>query len=188
MIWFTSDLHLGHANIIKHCSRPFAETGRMDAALISAINARVLLGDTLYILGDFSKANSIDAARAYRNRIVCRDVRLVRGNHDKHFADGESPFEEELDYVELTHKGQRLCCMHYPLLSWHGMERGSIMLHGHIHADKTYNSGNLKAGVFRYDVGVDANGYAPVSIDEVVRFFEGAEPRGKHHWKEMAGR
>lgn len=188
MIWFISDTHFGHANIIKHCARPFSDVGHMDAAIINAINARVLYGDTLYVLGDFAKLGSHTGARSYRDRITCRDVRLVRGNHDKRVVEGDSPFEEELDYLELTHAGRRLCCMHYPLLSWHGMERGSIMLHGHIHADETYNLGNLEAGVFRYDVGVDANGYAPVSADAVVSFFEKAEPRGGHHWREMVAR
>lgn len=188
MIWFTSDLHFGHANIIKYCDRPFSDVGRMDAALISAINARVLYGDTLYVLGDFAKGKSLESVCAYRDRIVCRDVRLVRGNHDKRFADAESPFQEELDYVELTHRAKRICCMHYPMLSWHGMERGSIMLHGHIHAGKAYNLGNRSNGVLRFDAGVDANGYAPVSADEVVRFFEGVEPSGEHHWRGWGGR
>ena len=149
---------------------------------------RVLYGDTLYVLGDFAKGKSLESVCGYRDRIVCRDVRLVRGNHDKRFADAESPFQEELDYVELTHREKRICCMHYPMLSWHGMERGSIMLHGHIHAGKAYNLGNRSNGVLRFDAGVDANGYAPVSADEVVRFFEGVEPSGGHHWREWGGR
>lgn len=185
MIWLTSDLHLGHANIMRHCNRPFETVEQMDGALIGAINARVCPGDTLYVLGDFSMHGKLDKVLAYRARINCDDVRLVRGNHDKHFDDLEKPpFAEEADYLELKHEGRRVCCMHYPLLAWHGMEGGALMLHGHIHATEEYNLQNLERGILRYDVGVDANGYAPVTLDEVLRFFDGVEPSEEHHWKD----
>ena len=53
MIWYTSDLHLGHANVIRHCGRPFADADEMDTALIKNWNARVHRNDTVYIVGDF---------------------------------------------------------------------------------------------------------------------------------------
>ena len=89
-LWFTADLHLGHANIIRHCDRPFLEEGaikvsretvsRHDDALIDAINERVARQDVLWILGDFS-LSPLDEARAYRERIRCREINFVRGNH-----------------------------------------------------------------------------------------------------------
>ncbi|MBL8880695.1 MAG: hypothetical protein JNG88_16400 [Phycisphaerales bacterium] len=54
MIWFTADTHFGHANIIKHCRRPFASVEEMDETLLRNINARVGRSDTLYHLGDFA--------------------------------------------------------------------------------------------------------------------------------------
>src|SRR3954452_14523275 len=72
--YFTADLHLGHANIIRYCDRPFADAGEMDAALLNNLNAVVRQEDTLYVLGDFCMGN--DAA-AYRRRIACRDVVLT---------------------------------------------------------------------------------------------------------------
>ena len=44
------------------------------------------------------------------------------------------------------------------------------MLHGHIHSDGKYNRDNMEAGIRRYDVGVDANGYMPVSIKQIEKF------------------
>lgn len=49
---------------------------------------------------------------------------------------------------------------------------GSFMLHGHIHSDGLYNLSNLEVGIKRYDVGVDANGYYPVSINQIENFFK----------------
>ena len=44
MIFYTSDLHLGHANIIRHCNRPFASVEEMDEVLIENWNAKVTNG------------------------------------------------------------------------------------------------------------------------------------------------
>jgi len=116
--FFTADLHLGHASIMKHSRRtafmtdadrasfalaladppaykawkPSAESvDRMDLALIARINERVDAADRLWIIGDFASPRKAThaAMRAYRDAIRCRDVRLVWGNHDpRHLCDG----------------------------------------------------------------------------------------------------
>ncbi len=94
-------------------------------------------------------------------------------------APADAPFEAVLDYLELKPgecHGTRMVLSHYPMLGWNGKRRGSIQLHGHIHADRAYNERNRQRGILRYDVGVDANGYAPVSRDEILDFFRGVEP------------
>lgn len=199
MIWFTADTHFGHTNILGGGQRPFDSIDQMNARLISAINDRVSCRDTLYILGDFSYRTTVAEALRLRERINCQHIRLIRGNHDKDWgmlepaprvaAKGKKrsasaspaagPFEAVLDYAELKPgecHGTRMVLSHYPMLSWNGKRRGSIQLHGHIHADCRYNERNRERGVLRYDVGVDANGYAPVSRDEILEFFRGVEP------------
>jgi calcineurin-like phosphoesterase family protein len=37
--WLTADFHLGHANIIRYCSRPFATVDEMDQAILEQLNA-----------------------------------------------------------------------------------------------------------------------------------------------------
>jgi calcineurin-like phosphoesterase family protein len=82
-----------------------------------------------------------------------------------------------------TEDGQMLVLCHYPLLSWEGMHRGSIMLHGHIHSGQgeeapgTYNMHMKDEGILRYDVGVDANAMAPISLDEILAWFAHTEPK-----------
>ncbi len=181
MIWFTADTHFGHANIIPAADRPFSSIDRMNSQLIANINDRVSTTDTLYVLGDFSYRITVEQAYALRRRINCRKVILVRGNHDKGWGEPGHPpaFSEVLDYAELKPgmcHGQRMCMLHYPMLSWNGKWRLAIHLHGHIHAKPEYNQRNRDAGILRYDVGVDANNYCPVSRDDILAFFKGVDP------------
>ena len=58
MIWFTSDLHLNHMNILKYepISRPFDTVEEMNETLIGNWNACVKDDDTVFILGDLCMA------------------------------------------------------------------------------------------------------------------------------------
>lgn len=47
-----------------------------------------------------------------------------------------------------------------------------------------YNEMNRIQGLYRYDVGVDANGYSPVSMEEILAWFDGVECRGRVKWKD----
>lgn len=43
---------------------------------------------------------------------------------------------------------------------------------------------NRMQGLYRYDVGVDANGYSPISMEEILAWFDGVECRGRVKWKD----
>lgn len=58
MIFFTADLHLGHANTIGHCDRPFSSFEEMDEHLIFAWNSHVRPNDSVYIIGDLIFRNA----------------------------------------------------------------------------------------------------------------------------------
>lgn len=193
--FFTSDLHLGHANIIRLAGRPFLDVDEMDRGLIRAINERVAPTDTLWVLGDFSFRIPVEEAYALRQEINCRDVRLVTGNHDKDWAGQPEPYSScfsevhELGHVLHLDKGavepprsRKVTLCHYPMASWDGSRHGAVHLHGHIHSvGSGYNERMRSLGVLRYDVGVDANGYAPVSLEEVLAWFDGVEGRAEVH-------
>lgn len=172
-IWFTSDLHLGHGNILRHQpNRPWDDVESMNEALIGNINELVSEQDVLYILGDFSFKVKQAQAMELREGIRCRNVHLVRGNHDCGW-NGTSAFKTVTDYVELKTDSRKIVMSHYPFLEWNGSRRGwSVMLHGHQHNDAGYNEANIEAGILRFDVGVDANDFKPVSLDTVLRWAE----------------
>lgn len=172
MVYFTADLHLGHARMIAYADRPFATAAEMDERLIAGINDRVAADDELWVLGDFAIRAKPSRIRRYRERIACRHVHLVSGNHDTHLGDDQWPdvFESYRSYYDglRSPHGQRIVMCHYPISSWNGQRRGAYMLHGHIHSrGAAYNDANADRGRRIYDVGVDANGYAPVSMVEL---------------------
>ncbi|MBR4862690.1 MAG: hypothetical protein IKU09_10875 [Firmicutes bacterium] len=138
MVFFTSDLHLGHEKIIELTGRPFRDVNEMNRVLIENFNSRVGHGDTVYFLGDVCHRLKTEEANGMIARL-----------NEKYFV-----------------------MMHYPMLSWPKKENGSIQVHGHIHSrGPEYNLQNRKDGVLRFDVGVDANNFYPVSVNEILEFF-----------------
>ena len=169
MIYFTSDLHLGHKNIIKYTDRPFSNVETMNKILIDNYNDVVKQDDTVYILGDLTyrakKTETYNLIKKLNGRKI-----LIRGNHDIKYD--ESLFEKISDFEVIQYNRKKFCLMHDPMVSWPGSNHGSIQLHGHVHSTMHDNIININNKVYRYDVGVDANNYYPVSIDDVLSIFD----------------
>ena len=179
MIYLTSDTHFGDSGIMKYIDRPFRNVEEMDRVLIENINNTVNGEDVLYILGDFTMGGGFKKYTHYLNQINCRHIRLILGNHDRRFiVNGiQSPFDLkqdycEFDYNEIEYNSIWFCLSHYPMLFWNGEDCGSIMCHGHIHSSKRNNDINRWHHIKRFDVGVDANNYKPISIEYIWDFFE----------------
>ena len=172
MIYFIADTHFFHNNILRLEGRPFSSVEEMDQALIQNWNAKVSPSDDIYILGGPLLANEL--LKQLQGRKY-----LIHGNHDL-FAARQSFQKDALvwvkDYFELPWRGWYFILCHYPLLSWNGMYRGSFQLHGHQHNKAEYNLANRVAGVRRFDVGVDANGMSPVSLEDILAFWGGGTP------------
>jgi calcineurin-like phosphoesterase family protein len=158
MIYFISDTHFGHYNIIKHCNRPFLNAHIMDQIIFDNINEVVGHDDVLYILGDFcfKGKKPLD----YRVRINCRNVHLVLGNHDKRtdFYPDEltvdmQGFSSVQEVKEVIYCNQRIYLSHYPHRSWPASHKGSYMLYGHVHGK--FNNEDKASNKLTLDVGVD---------------------------------
>ncbi len=177
MIWFTSDHHFGHKNIIEFCNRPYRTIEEMDEQLISNWNERAKKNDTVYYLGDFTLGKVALKYIVQLNGII----KFIPGGHDTTWLRklGNSLAEKHELLPALTSikvPGLLVLC-HYPLLTWEQSHYGSIHLHGHSHntLGTITNSGDErihpeeggKHGK-RMDVGVDAQNYFPISLDEVI--------------------
>lgn len=169
MVYFTSDLHLGHGAIIKMQQRDFESVEEMNRVLIRQFNAVVGKRDVVYFLGDICHRLPVEEASRLIGKLNGKKI-LVKGNHDKEYD--VALFEEICDFKTISLNGVYFALMHYPLLSWPKMRSGSIHLHGHIHEKEIYNLQNKQAGIKRYDVGVDANHLYPVSVNQIIDFFK----------------
>lgn len=170
LIYYTSDLHLGHANVIRHCDRPFADADEMDAALIKNWNDRVHRNDTVYIVGDFLfRAKRPAEEYLY---VLKGKKHLIVGNHDKYWmkkVDLSTWFESVSPLLFVTDSGRTATLCHYPMMTWPGMGKGGFMVYGHIHNNTDADYWPLIASRdLMLNAGADINGFAPVTLDEMI--------------------
>lgn len=157
-LWFTSDTHFDHANIIEFCARPFASVDEMNRAMIERWNARVQPGDRVYHLGDFAFGPYSNVAKFLAP--LNGQVLLIRGNHDRSqprmLAAG---FSHVCEDMALLAYGLAVHLTHKPAVD---LPQGiNLNLHGHVH--HTY----ARRG-HRINVGVDVRGFAPTTLAELL--------------------
>ena len=175
-IWFTSDLHFGHKNIIKFCNRPWETTEKMDEALIANWNSVVEEKDIVFDLGDFAFATN-----GRRKELIQRlngKHYLILGNHDvtRWPGDGIMKLFDRVEQQMVIYIDNRCIYLnHYPYLcyggSWKNPEHAVWQLYGHVHTCPSSNGADDKRIIykfpFQYDVGVDNNNYIPISWKQV---------------------
>lgn len=168
MNYFTSDLHLGHRNIIRLCNRPFATIEEMDETLIRNWNAKVTNGDPVYILGDLLFRNE-KPAEEYLKQLKGKK-HLIIGNHDRDWVKkcNLKDFFESVNNLHFISDGKRqMTLCHYPMMSWPHMTR-CYMVFGHIHGNTDADYWPLiRENDLMLNAGADVNGFAPVTFEEM---------------------
>lgn len=180
-IWFTSDTHFGHTNIIKFCKRPWETTEEMDEALIERWNSVVKPDDIVFHLGDFAFATN----GRWKEIIQRLDghIYLIVGNHDEIRYPGHQVFdlfEGVTTQLALKIDNRHIYLNHYPFLCYGGAYRSSgqavIQLYGHVHSGphcEGKDTDRLSITFpYQYDVGVDNNNYTPVSWEQVKEIIQ----------------
>lgn len=173
-VFFTSDTHFGDPRILRIDRRPFPDLPAHDAALIANWNAVVGTDDEVWHLGDF--ALGPDEARLGEIMAALNGTkRLIVGNNDGPTTLAMTGWASIAHYAEVTVEDRPLVLCHYAFRTWNGMGRGALDLHGHSH-------GQLRPIPRQYDVGVDAQGFVPVRLSEVLvsrRGARAAQPKGE---------
>ena len=166
-VWFTSDSHFYHANIIKYCNRPFASVEEMNEKLIENWNSVVGKDDLVWCLGDFclgpdQKKHIPELVSKLNGRI-----NLVLGNHDhnsvKFYYDAGfiRVYDRKViinDFVILTHAPLMFLNDNTPF----------FQVFGHVHCSELYPTFS-KTGCC---VCVERHDYKPISWKKIYAEYE----------------
>jgi calcineurin-like phosphoesterase family protein len=182
-LFFTSDTHYSHKNICRATTewtdaedktRDFRSLDHMNDTIVNNINGRVGEDDILFHLGDWS-FGGFEKIQELRDRIVCKNIHLILGNHDEHIKKNKNNIQDLFlsvnQYLELevydSNRGKftkdTFVLFHYPISSWNYLSKGISHIHGHTHLPQ-----NKKIGLGRsIDCGMDGNNYMPYSLHEI---------------------
>lgn len=176
-VFFTSDTHFNHANIIKFCSRPFKDVEEMNETMISNWNKVVGQNDTVFHLGDFCLGGSAEWTKIL-DRLNGK-IHLIVGNHDmKNLRQGfVGRFEEVVMQRYLVIGNHGIYLNHYPFLCFSGSYKPDVwQLFGHVHTSENNTGLDAKRLQYlyptQYDVGVDNNNFTPISYNQICRQIE----------------
>lgn len=167
---FTADLHFDRKGKFTF-ERGFNHRLEMSEFLLDRLNSTVGVRDELYIVGDYTHE---DDPVYWRNRIRCRNVRVVVGNHDASVtklkaAVGESNVRERM-FIKV--RGQYTVLDHYPGAFWDQSHNGSMLLYGHTHRRREQTLDWIWPDRRSMDIGVDnafdlLGDWRPFTEDEV---------------------
>ena len=175
-LYWTSDMHGYHENILKYCNRPFGCVEEMNEALVNNWNSVVGPDDHVYNLGDFCFGSVENWNWFLEPGRLNGHIHLILGNHDPNriFRDGTmiDRFDEIVFQKILMIEGWTVIMNHFPFASFsNDYDHKTIALCGHIHSgpngidDLMMNGNALQWN--QYDVGVDNNNYTPISWNEL---------------------
>ena len=177
MIYYTSDLHFGHGNILKYDFRPFTNIDVMNEAIISNWNSTVTNEDTIYVLGDISWYN-LEKTTELVKQLKGNKI-LIKGNHDIFTKDQyyRMGFNAVYDYKEIKDNGRDVILCHYPIPCFNKRFYGAFMLYGHVHNSSEWNYmkdikrsfEELDTKCNMYNVGTMIWNYYPVTLDEIIK-------------------
>lgn len=186
-IFFTSDTHFGHKNIIEYSGRPYSDIKEHDESLIQNWNNTVRRGDLVYHLGDFALTKSDYAKNVLRR--LNGHIHFIYGNHDMKSLCKDKEFLNMFGWhghykevsVQVDNEKKKIVLFHFPIESWNKRHYKSWHLHGHCHG--SLPSDNHQC---RVDVGVDVWDYTPVSLDVIKnhmkkKVFKPIDHHGRGH-------
>jgi calcineurin-like phosphoesterase family protein len=159
--FYTSDNHFFHKNIIRYCTRPYADVEEMNADMIARWNAVVGDEDLVYHLGDFG-FSPVPVLATILAALKGKKI-LIRGNHDrgvKRMLDvGFSSAHEHLsvDGWLLIHNPADAAAMD-----------ANRVLCGHVHEVWARKKNYMDCGIDMINVGVDVRDFTPRTLDELT--------------------
>ena len=176
MIYFTSDLHLGHDQEFIWGARGFNSVAEMNEKIITRWNSRITKDDDVYVLGDLvmGGVENVELLKQLNGKI-----HIIYGNHDgpkKREAYSELENVVECGWANMIkYKKYNFYLSHYPTIT-DNEDIGEIVspkecvinLFGHTHQFDDFYDTNDGYNFRMYHVGVDSHDCFPIPIDEVI--------------------
>lgn len=167
-LFFLSDAHLFHANIIKYCDRPFADAKEMTETIITNWNNTITDEDQIVFLGDFiCGCPNAKAASEEIYECLNGEKHFIRGNHDtdEKISDKLNWYKNKENLYRTHYKGYDLVLSHYPFKHDHIKPlANAIYIHGHSHSTKLITDINNRI----INVSCEAVNYTPISFDNIL--------------------
>lgn len=180
--YYLSDTHLGHANALRFDARPFHRLEEQDNVILENINQAAKKNDNLYLVGDVFWYPP-DKACEILDRIECKKIFLITGNHDRWVKSAEcrKRLSGVYDLKRITDKERIVILCHYPLAVWDQSHRGSYHLYGHVHRNiaedgmsDTHQILSHPEMANAYNVGcmLPWMAYTPRTLDEIISRYQ----------------
>lgn len=173
-LFFTSDPHYGHENILKYCHRPFSSIEEHDEELIRLWNETVPEDGIVFILGDIGFCSET-YLKTILNRLNGK-IYWIIGNHDwRRITPGiMNRFECITQQIVITVDNKLVYLNHFPFLCYPDSDRHPVyQFFGHVHSGPLSGSSDISRLVHlnkrQYDVGVDNNEYKPISFQDIMK-------------------
>ncbi len=176
-IWFSSDFHFYHFNILKYCNRPFKNLEEMHITILNNINSTVNENDIFFIVGDMTIKRG-SKHKPYLSKLFGElpgQKHLIVGNHDYYTR---KFYIEQCGFLSVNRKitTKQYIITHDPKdFGGDCIFENKILIHGHVHAHHPvllFNELSMLNGEATYDVGVDANNFKPVSLKYIKEYFK----------------
>jgi calcineurin-like phosphoesterase family protein len=195
MIYFTSDLHLGHDQEFIWGARGFNSVAEMNEKIITRWNSRITKDDDVYVLGDLvmGGVENVELLKQLNGKI-----HIIYGNHDgpkKREAYAELENVVECGWANMIkYKKYNFYLSHYPTIT-DNEDIGEIVspkecvinLFGHTHQFSDFYDTNDGYNFRMYHVGVDSHDCFPVPIDEVIEEIKIVFQKSKDKWNAYYG-
>lgn len=163
-VFFISDTHFDHHNIIEYCNRPFKDVQEMNEAIISNWNRVVSKDDIVYFLGDFALGSDVEKKYQEYSNLLNGTIYFLRGNHDKSRSAVGRHFNLISNGTTVCYNGYHFILSHHPLYDSE-IPKGYINIHGHIH-------NNILSRVYdatcHYNVSADVVNFTPYFVKNII--------------------
>jgi len=158
-IYFTSDCHFDHDNIIKYCNRPFKNVKHMNETIIKRWNNIVTDDDLVYHIGDFS-FKGLKNAQSFEN-VLNGSIVHIQGNHD--LNNGVKTY---ITKCMMFFGNKDVFVQHHPP---EVLPICDFVVCGHIHDKWKFKIFKSNPSIPIINVGVDVNEFTPVSTTSLLK-------------------